>query len=157
MDDAAVEANVSIQYCMTLPQHLLNAVTDLRAVTSTRVSGDGGRPYCRHHEGPNRRTNRNALFVLTSSRLAYADGSASSQLLVAALGLRAFKDNAWTSGVWPKGLADVAGSVLAMGPVGLADKLNMTNATLAVMSCAADGASLRASPTPLLKCAGSIA
>ena len=46
--------------CMAVPQQLLYAVTGLRAVTSARVSGDGGRPYF---------------------------NSGSTQLLVAALGL----------------------------------------------------------------------
>lgn len=117
MDDAAVESNVSIQYCMTLPQQLLNSVA-LRAVTSTRIDGDGGRPY-------------------------YNAGG--TLLLAAALGVRPFKDNAWTSGSFPKGLADIVGSVLFMGPVGLADKLNNTNATIASMACTLDGVLLHPS------------
>ena len=47
MDQAAQEANVSIQYCMALPQQMLNSVR-LQTVTSARVSGDGGR-FCKCH------------------------------------------------------------------------------------------------------------
>jgi len=117
MDDAAVEVGISIQYCMTLPQQLVNSVA-LHSVTSTRVSGDGGRPY-------------------------YKAGG--TYLLAAALGVRPFKDNAWTSGQFPKGLADIAGSVLTMGPVGLADQLQKTNTTLASMACTRDGTLLHPS------------
>jgi hypothetical protein len=96
---------------MTLPQQLLHTVK-LSQVTSTRVSGDGGRPYY---------------------------NGAPQQLLAAALGIRPFKDNAWTAGKFPKGLPDIAGSVLSMGPVGLADQLNTTVASIAQSSCARDG------------------
>ena len=111
MDDAAVEANVSIQYCMTLPQQMINSVA-LRAVTSTRVSGDGGRPYTNGGVG---------------------------QLLAAAVGVRPFKDNMWTNGTFPKGRADVVASVLTMGPAGLADKVHTTVGPLAASTCARDG------------------
>lgn len=60
-------------------------------------------------------------------------------LLAAAVGLRPFKDNVWTNGTFPKGLADVVGAVLSMGPVGIADRVNTTNATLATMACTRDG------------------
>ena len=96
---------------MALPQHILNSAA-LRTVTSVRVSGDGGRPY----------TN-----------------GAAGQLLAAAMDVRPFKDNAWSNGTFPKGFADVAGAVLTMGPVGLADRLNTTDGAVARTACTADG------------------
>jgi len=117
MNDAAVEAEIPIQYCMALPQQILNAVT-LGAVTNARVSGDGGRPYF---------------------------NGAIGHLLAAAVGIRPFKDNTWTSGEFPKGEADLVGSVLSMGPVGLADQLNKTVASIAATSCSLDGTLLHPS------------
>mmetsp|Transcript_21526 Transcript_21526/g.67224 ORF Transcript_21526/g.67224 Transcript_21526/m.67224 type:complete len:402 (+) Transcript_21526:608-1813(+) len=111
IDDAAKEYAIPVQYCMAQPQELVNTVT-LGQVTNARISGDGGRPY-------------------------YNNGA--TNLLLSALGIRPFKDNAWTHGDYPKGLPDIAGSVLTMGPVGLADKLNTTNASIAAQSCRADG------------------
>ena len=111
INDAAVEANISVQYCMALPSQMLNAVS-LSAVTSARVSGDGGRPFT--NGGP-------------------------GQLLAAAVGIRPFKDNAWTVGDFPKGRADVIGSVITQGPVGLADQLNTTIAAVAAIACRRDG------------------
>jgi hypothetical protein len=49
IDEAATNIDIGVQYCMTLPQQMLNSAS-LRSVTSTRVSGDGGRPYT--HGGP---------------------------------------------------------------------------------------------------------
>ena len=123
LDAAAVEASVGVQYCMALPQQIVNSAT-LNAVTSARVSPDGGRPYTRGGWG---------------------------QLLAAALGIRPFTDNTWTVGVFPKGEADLVAAVLSMGPVGLADKLNTTNSTLAAAACARDGTLLQPSrpATPL--------
>lgn len=123
LDEAAREADVSVQYCMALPSELLNSVA-LKQVTSARVSPDGGRPYY---------------------------NAAATQLLVASLGVRPFKDNAWTSGSFPKGLPDIVGSVLMMGPVGLADRLNTTIAEVAQVACAQDGTLLHPSrpATPL--------
>ena len=126
IDRAAREvgSGVSVQYCMALPQQLLHAAGRHTQTTSARVAPDGGRPYY--------------------------DGAA-GQLLAAALGVRPFKDNVWTSGRFPKGAADIVGSVLTMGPLGLADARNATNATLAAAACARDGTLLHPSrpATPL--------
>ena len=118
LDDASWEANVSTQYCMVLAQQLVHAATSLRTVTSARAAPDGGRPFW---------------------------GNSGTAMLLAALGLRPFYDNSWTSGKFPKGWADVTSAVLSMGPVGLADALGKTDAVMAQSTCTRDGTLLHPS------------
>lgn len=102
--DAALAAGVPIQYCMALPSDILQSVA-FGAVTNARASGDyfAGSPY--------------------SARIA------ESSLLLSALGLRASKDNFWSSshatdrGQEPSPHFQAAAALLGGGPVGFSDAL----------------------------------
>jgi len=99
-------------YCMTSPAQMMQAL-EFPAVTNARASNDGGRPYT--NQGP-------------------------ANMLLWALDLRPFKDNAQTS--LPN---DVAGSVMAMSPVGIGDKLGSSDFETIKRSCRSDGVILHPS------------
>jgi len=118
MADAALAANVTVQWCYATPTDVLAAV-DMPAVTNFRVSND----YCYGRSWD----------IGTSSMLVWALGAAPS------------KDTLWTTDNhhyevpgcdWtpdhetPGAELHVVLALMSTGPVGISDKLNSTNAAL---------------------------
>ena len=133
MDAAAVEHSFPVQLCMSLPLIMLDSVY-WPSVTNARLQADG--------------------YATTYMRYDIFQGS----LLYAAVAMAPFLDNIWTSSCQPspdnpygnstcegqaavEGLAAIA--TLSTGPVGFADRVNFTNATLLGMTCRADGVLLQ--------------
>lgn len=124
---AAFEAGVPLQYCMGLPSDMLQSVRH-PAVTNARASNDYGAG------GDNWKI-------------------AGSSLLLSALGLRASKDNFWTSA--PEGHPSRGGetspylvaivAALSGGPVGFADALFATDPAVLWPTCSLNGTLLHPS------------
>jgi hypothetical protein len=122
--DAALAAGVAVQYCMGLPADMLASVA-FNAVTNARASDDYGAG------GENWKIG-------------------GSSLLLSALGMRASKDNFWTSCCNDRGgekspyLVAIV-SALSGGPVGFADALFATDPAVLWPTMAANGTLLHAS------------
>jgi len=130
MNTAAREHAFPVQLCMTLPAHTISSVAwDM--VTNARLNSDG--------------------YVFVSRYDIFQ-----TSLLYAAVGLSPFLDNVWTTGcqpAWdnPYGNATcemhseqlVAIATLSAGPIGFADRVGFTNATLLNMTCRSDGVLLQ--------------
>lgn len=129
MADAALAANATVQYCMSLGRFVLSAV-NLPAVTQFRAGDDYGPgqtakcgfPYCVYYIG-------------TTSLLGWAIGVAPS------------KDNFWTTrdqpgnpfhnATEPYNSMEAAIAALSTAPVQLGDGVGFTNVTLALATCTA--------------------
>lgn len=120
MAQAAQELSIPIQYCMSLVQQIMNTVKHA-SITTARCSNDGG------------------LDV---------EGCATASLLLSALGLAPFKDNARTDsgGLC---LQQMAVSVYTKGPVGLGDKLGRTDFDVVRPAIRPDGMILAPSTSAL--------
>jgi len=128
MGTAAERLGMTIQYCMPLPNHLLQS-TSITAVTNVRASGD-------YQPG-------NANW-----RIGY------SSLLLYSLGVIPFKDNFWTSETEtgckymyctepnPQMVSVVA--TLSGGPVAFSDKIDLVNTTTVLRTCTKGGTLLKA-------------
>lgn len=121
---AAEEAGIAVQYCMGLPNDVVQSA-DFPAVTNARASQDYGAG------GQNWRIG-------------------GSSLLLSAVGMLASKDNFWTGPANDRGhetspylVAAVA--VLGGGPVGFADPLYGTNPSVLWPTCTANGTILHPS------------
>jgi hypothetical protein len=133
-----VKAGVPVQLCMPVPSDVLTSVM-LPGVSNIRASQDNDLTYA----------------------VSYRWSIGLTSLLHGALDIRPFADNAWTTATYTgedaKGVPYPAGyvqnatelgiaiSALSTGPVGLGDKLNFTNATLANLACASNGVLLKPS------------
>jgi len=126
MDSAARELNMTIQYCMPLPQFWLMS-TELTAVTQSRVTGD-------YLFGPNN----------------FDIGKTS--VLVWSLGLFPFKDVFWSKGEQPGNPWGIVEenprmnaiiSSLSSGPVGFGDGIGFTNISLIHSLCTKSGVLVR--------------
>jgi hypothetical protein len=128
MADAADGLNITIQYCMPLPRHMLES-TKHKAVTNARASGD-------YHPG------------------AGNWGIGLSSLLYWALGVAPSKDDWWSTETQPNSpygdkptepnwqlQAFVVG--LSTGPNGPSDGIGYTNSTLVMSTVRADGVTLQ--------------
>jgi len=133
MDAAAAEHAIPVQLCMSLPLMMLDSVF-WPSVTNARLQVDG---YV---------TSRGRFDIFQTS------------LLYSALAVAPFLDNVWTTACQPgwgnaygnttcednsEGLIAIA--VLSAGPVGFADRVGATNATLLNMATRADGVLLQPS------------
>ena len=133
MGDAAEKLNINLQYCMSLPRHILAAL-EIPRVTQTRVSGD----YA------------SALSTPPGSQWAIGISS----MFAEAIGLASFKDVFWSTSVQPGApygksprevLPDreVLISTLSTGPVGPGDAINYTNVERIMKCCRKDGLILK--------------
>eukprot|EP01065_Artemidia_motanka_P022599 TRINITY_DN267_c0_g3_i1.p1 TRINITY_DN267_c0_g3~~TRINITY_DN267_c0_g3_i1.p1 ORF type:complete len:779 (+),score=186.73 TRINITY_DN267_c0_g3_i1:75-2339(+) len=126
MNDAAVDARVSLQYCMMYPQHAL-ASMHFSAVTNGRATRD-------NVNDPTR------LFVLGLS-----------SILLDAVGLWPSRDNVWTNTTEPpqktrpSPIPNNVIAVLTGGPYGPSDRVGTADAELIMRSCRKDGQLLRPS------------
>jgi len=132
MGDAAAELDITIQYCMPLPMHILQSV-EIQAVTQVRASND-------YQHTP----------AVPQWEIAY------SSLLEWSIGLIPFKDDFWTTmnqtgcpSNYPSCLEyntvlETLVATLSTGPVGFADAIGATNAGLVMQSCNAMGLLLKA-------------
>ena len=130
-NDAAIEHNVSLQYCMNLPCTVLQS-TQLQAVSNAREAKD-------HVRDP----------------LVYSWKEGLSGLLLDSVGLGASIDNIFTSGTDEEGCAgqfnctdmnpryETALAALSGGPYAIGDGMGYTNTAMVMHACRADGAILR--------------
>eukprot|EP01113_Clastostelium_recurvatum_P038251 TRINITY_DN569_c0_g1_i3.p1 TRINITY_DN569_c0_g1~~TRINITY_DN569_c0_g1_i3.p1 ORF type:complete len:418 (-),score=101.55 TRINITY_DN569_c0_g1_i3:227-1480(-) len=133
MGAAAAKLNMTIQYCMPLPLHLLQSV-EAQPVTQTRVSGD---------------------YVPGTDQWK----AGWSSMLAWALGLVPYKDDFWTTEsqpncynmdgrgthcTEPNTILQTLSAALTAGPVGPSDMIGKMNRTLIMHTCRNDGLLLKA-------------
>jgi hypothetical protein len=129
MGDAAEKLNITIQYCMSLPRHILTAL-EIPRVTQTRVSTD----YAFHLEG------KAQQWTIGISSM-FAD----------AIGLAPFKDVFWSTASQPgaanytptaheiQARREIAIATLSTGPVSPGDGIHYANYDKIMQCCRADG------------------
>eukprot|EP01116_Phalansterium_solitarium_P018896 TRINITY_DN5142_c0_g1_i3.p1 TRINITY_DN5142_c0_g1~~TRINITY_DN5142_c0_g1_i3.p1 ORF type:complete len:741 (-),score=235.75 TRINITY_DN5142_c0_g1_i3:178-2400(-) len=130
MGDAASQLNLTIQYCMPLPNHLLQSTT-IQAVTQSRASND-------YNPGNDQ------------WKVGYTG------MLLWSLGLMPFKDDFWTTSnqpncpssfaqcVEPNPVLQALVATLTAGPVGFSDAIGHTDTELVMRTSRADGLLLKA-------------
>ena len=127
--DAALKHGVSHQLCMSMPSQIMDSLL-LPAVTNARASPD------------NTPTNENRWLIAYTS------------LLMWPLNVQPFADNIWTTahqpaqpygtGVFRHNIVlQVLITTLTAGPVGLADEIGYTNASLLLQTCTSNGTLLQ--------------
>ncbi|UJR07070.1 hypothetical protein I4U23_011358 [Adineta vaga] len=132
MGKAADQLGINIQYCMSLPRHILSALQVSR-VTQARISTD----YKFHLEGQAQQ---------------WAIGITS--MLVDAIGLAPFKDVFWSTSIEPDAPyksnpkeilpeREALIATLSTGPVSPGDAINYTNRDLIMKCCRPDGLILK--------------
>eukprot|EP00051_Salpingoeca_urceolata_P007182 m.95352 g.95352 ORF g.95352 m.95352 type:complete len:789 (-) comp15151_c0_seq3:34-2400(-) len=129
MHSAAEDLNITIQYCMSLPEHILQAASFER-VTQARASHD-----------------------YAQSRVDQWNTPELSSLLYWAVGIIPFKDDFWSESIepgskWPGTIEknpelQTLVSALLAGPVGPSDAVDKINATRIMQTCRADGVLLK--------------
>ena len=133
MSDAADQTNVTLQYCMSLPRHILQSAS-FKRVTHARASHDYGQSQERNSQ--------------QWSELGL------SATLYWALGILPFKDDFWSEtlepgNTWGAKEADpelqTLVSALSAGPVGPSDALHQVNVSRVMQTCRADGTLLKPS------------
>ncbi len=128
MGEAAEQLNITLQYCMSLPRHILTAL-EIPRVTQTRVSSD----YAVHLE------NKEDQWSIGISSI-FAD----------AIGLAPFKDVFWSTSIQPGAnytptpqevLPDreITVATLSTGPVSSGDSIYYANYENIMSCCRADG------------------
>lgn len=127
MGTAAAKNNLTVQYCMSWPRHMLQSV-ELQAVTQARASGD-------YHPGNDQWQPLGGTGIFAH-----------------AIAIAPTKDNFWST-VGEKGRygndverynrLQAAVSTLSNGPVAPSDKIGGSDAALIMRSCAADGKLLK--------------
>jgi hypothetical protein len=133
MGAAADQVGINIQYCMSLPRHILQAV-EIPRVTHARASDD----Y--------------AVNLKNTAKPQWNIGV--SSMLADAMGLAPFKDVLWSTNVQPgspygeSAIEQVPDrailiSTLSTGPVGPGDAINYTNIQRIMRCCRADGLILK--------------
>ena len=144
MNDAALGANISVQYCMDLPSFALASV-EFDAVTNARGSTD-------NFPSDEDAAHNNGQGTYRRWQIAYA------ALMYNALGLQPFMDVIWTTASQPGNIAnhgaeatrkdlllEATVTALGSGPAGIGDGPGYTNATVAMMLCMQDGTLLHGS------------
>jgi hypothetical protein len=133
MGAAAEQVGINIQYCMSLPRHILQAI-EIPRVTHARASDD----YAVNLQNP--------------AKPQWNIGI--SSLLADAIGLAPFKDVLWSTDVQPGSPYGASAkepvpdrtiliSTLSTGPVGPGDAINLTNAQRIMRCCRSDGLILK--------------
>lgn len=132
MGEAAQKTNINIQYCTSLPRHILQAL-EIPRVTHARTSTD----YAYHLMGVTQQWNIGI-----------------SNMFADAVGLAPFKDVFWSNSLEPgrhygphteEDLPDreIAIATLSTGPVGPGDAINFTNVERIMKCCRKDGLILK--------------
>jgi hypothetical protein len=132
MGEAADKLNINIQYCMSLPRHILTAL-QIPRVTHTRTSTD----YAVHLEGM---ADQWAIGI--------------SSMFADALGLAPFKDVFWSTSPQPSAPyksspkednpnREIIIATLSTGPVGPGDGINYTSVDNIMRCCRQDGVILK--------------
>jgi hypothetical protein len=127
--DAALKYGVSHQLCMAMPSQAMDSLL-LPAVTNARASGD------------NTPTNENRWLIGYTS------------LLLWPLDVQPFFDNVWSTahepaqpygaGVYRHNvILQMVLTALSAGPIGIADQIGYTNATLVLQTCTSNGTLLQ--------------
>jgi hypothetical protein len=133
MGEAGEKIGINIQYCMSLPRHILQAL-EIPRVTHTRASGD----YAFH------------LIIAKHSQW----NIGVSSMFADAIGLAPFKDVFWSTSLQPGApyrpspievLPDreILIATLSTGPVGPGDSINYTNVERIMKCCRPDGLILK--------------
>mmetsp|Transcript_28175 Transcript_28175/g.52614 ORF Transcript_28175/g.52614 Transcript_28175/m.52614 type:complete len:774 (-) Transcript_28175:206-2527(-) len=128
MNEAALEANITLQLCMMHPCHAL-ATSAMQAVTNARASPDHVRVY----------EHREEMIGWNS-------------LLLASLGVWSSRDNVWTNSSETRSnvnnetdvITNTILALLAGGPYGPGDGAGSMNRSLIMRTCRDDGLMLRA-------------
>jgi hypothetical protein len=133
MGAAADQVGINIQYCMSLPRNLLQAL-EIPRVTHARASGD----Y--------------AVSLMNQTRIQWNIGTTS--IFADAIGIAPFKDVLWTTDVQPGSPYGASATervpdrailiaTLSTGPVAVGDGINFTNIQRVMRCCRADGLILK--------------
>jgi hypothetical protein len=133
MGEAAEKTGINIQYCMSLPRHILTAL-EIPHVTHARASGD----YAGHLTNP-----KSSQWNMGISSM-FAD----------AIGLAPFKDVFWSTSLEPGAPykpstnevlpeREILIATLSTGPVGPGDAINYTNVNRIMKCCRQDGLILK--------------
>jgi hypothetical protein len=133
MGEAAEKTDIYIQYCMSLPRHILQAL-EIPRVTQTRTSGDYASDLTKRN---------NSQWAMGISSM-FAD----------AIGLAPFKDVFWSTSIQPgspygESAREVVPdravliATLSTGPVGPGDAINYTNVERIMKCCRPDGLILK--------------
>jgi hypothetical protein len=133
MGEAAEKTNLNIQYCMSLPRYILQAL-EIPRVTQTRTSGDYASDLTKRN---------NSQWAMGISSM-FAD----------AIGLASFKDVFWSNSLQPgspygssavEHLPDraILIATLSRGPVSPGDAINYTNVERIMKCCRQDGLILK--------------
>jgi hypothetical protein len=132
MGEAADKVGINIQYCMSLPRHILHAL-EIPRVTHTRVSDD-------------------YTFHLLNKKQQWEIGI--SSMFADAIGLAPFKDVFWSTSLQPDAPykpspeevlpeREILIATLSTGPVGPGDAINYTNVYRIMKCCRQDGLILK--------------
>ena len=132
MGEAADKLNINLQYCMSLPRHVLTAL-EIPRVTHTRVSVD----YALHIAGVEQQWNIGI-----------------SSMLAEAIGLASFKDVFWSTSTQPGHSygpkteevlpeREILIATLSTGPVAPGDGIKYTNIERIMKCCRPDGLILK--------------
>jgi hypothetical protein len=133
MGEGAEKVGMNLQYCMSLPRHLLTAL-EIPRVTHARASTD----YAFHLE--------------TETKPQWAIGI--SSMFVEAIGVAPFKDVLWSTSFQPDAPyknsprevlpeREILIATLSTGPVGPGDAINYTNVERIMKCCRQDGLILK--------------
>jgi hypothetical protein len=132
MGEAAEKVGINIQYCMSLPRHILQAL-QIPRVTNARASTDYS-------------------FHLSGKAKQWAIGI--SSMFADAIGLAPFKDVFWSTSLQPGSSyeqpreevlpeREILIATLSTGPVGPGDAINYTNVERIMKCCRQDGLILK--------------
>jgi hypothetical protein len=132
MGDAADKLGINIQYCMSLPRHILHAL-QVPHVTDARVSFD-------------------YTYQLYNQKQTWAIEIPS--IFADAMGLAPFKDVFWSTSIQPDSFYNSSAeevlpdrailvATLSTGPAGPGDRINYTNAQRVMKCCRQDGLILK--------------
>ncbi len=132
MGEAAAKVGINIQYCMSLPRHILTAL-EIPRVTHARASTD-------------------YFFHLTAGAQQWAIGI--SSMFADAIGLAPFKDAFWSTSLEPGAPytdspheilpeREILMATLSTGPVSPGDGINYTKVDRIMKCCRQDGLILK--------------
>ena len=158
MSDAADQTNVTLQYCMSLPRHILQSAS-FKRVTHARASHDYGQSQARNTQQWSE-LGLSAMFywsLVSAATACYqrpVTTSSPDADRCCQQGILPFKDDFWSESVepgntWGSKEADpelqTLVSALSGGPVGPSDALHQINVSRVMQTCTQDGTLLKPS------------